>query len=249
MAGESAAPAERQPSREGDSAVERPSTRRRKRLFRRAGRALMDAAKNAAFDAAENAAPETGAPAERAAQPEAPAEGTAPAERQPSGERGFWGLVARASLLVGLVTGIVTLVYLVWPDAAPVKKAEMPKPRLEAGLTFEQYLERVGLDPGNLPPEELARRGGLVQFTVEATGYKGEPLRLRWQLVDVGTNDQIRESDAITVRPGADTDRLSPDPIFALFPERGGPFRVHGELFAPDGVSIANADTEVFRRK
>ena len=243
MGGESSAPADRQPSGDGDSATERPSLRRRNWLFRRAGRAPMVAAKNAALDAAENAAPSDN---------ETPADGTPPSERQPSGERGFWALVARASLLVGLCTGIVTLVYLIWPNPTPtpVKKAEMPKPRLGASsLTFEQYLKLVGLDPGNLPPEELARRGSMVQFTVEATGYKGEPLKLRWQLVDVGTNDQILESDAITVRPGADTDRLSPNPIFAPLPERGGPFRVHGELFAPDGVSIADADTGVFGQK
>jgi hypothetical protein len=65
----------------------------------------------------------------------------------------------------------------------------------------------------------------------------------------VGPNDQILESDAITVRPGPTPNRLSPNPIFAPLPQRGGPFRVHGELFAPDGVSIADADTGVFGQK
>jgi len=141
----------------------------------------------------------------------------------------------------------VALVVQFWPEPEPVQTAEIPKVRVESGLTFKQYLEDVGQDPGNLSDDLLRRKGALIQFTVEATGYEGKHLRLKWQVVDLGTHDRPLEDDAITVTPGADTDRLNTHPVFAAFPKKGGPFNVHGELFAPDGVSIADADQD-FKR-
>jgi hypothetical protein len=170
-----------------------------------------------------------------------------PAAAKPTGEPSFWKLVARLTALLVLIGLVVGLVRQFWPEPDPVQKAEMAAPRVESGLTFRQYLERIDQDPGGLDDEVLARKGALIQFTVEATGYKGERLSLRWQVVDLGTHDQVVVSDAITVTPGADTDRLRPDPVFAAFPEQGGPFNVHGELFAPDGVSLADAEKQFER--
>jgi hypothetical protein len=167
-----------------------------------------------------------------------------PAER----EGKLMDFVKKATAIVALITAIVTLAYKFWPEPDPVLKADMPAPRVESGLTFRQYLERTNQDPGGLSDEVLARRGALIQFTVEATGYKGDELRLQWEVVDTGTHDRVVKSDAITVTPGADTDRLRPPPVFAGFPRRGGPFVVHGELFAPDGVSLAEAE-KAFRRR
>jgi hypothetical protein len=181
-----------------------------------------------------------------AADNAAPAE-PQPSEAQPAGERGFWGLVAKATALVVLISAVAGLVYKFWPQPDPVQKVTMEAPRVESGLTFRQYLERVDQDPGNLDDEVLNQKGALIQFSVEATGYKGDKLRLRWEVIDLGTHNQVVKSDAITVTPGADTDRLRPRPVFAPFPEEGGPFNVHGELFAPDGVSLADAENEFER--
>jgi hypothetical protein len=155
--------------------------------------------------------------------------------------------VKKATAIVALITATVTLAYKFWPQPDPVLKADMPPPRVEAGLTFRQYLERTDQDPGDLSDEVLGRRGALIQFTIEATGYKGDRLRLQWEVVDTGTHDRVLESDAITVTPGADTDRLRPPPVFAAFPKRGGPFVARGELFAPDGVSLADTEKEFAR--
>ena len=166
----------------------------------------------------------------------------APAEQQPAGERGFWAWVAKATALVVLISAVVGLVYKVWPRPEPVKKAELAEPRVESGLTFRQYLDRVDQDPGGLSDDVLSQKGAMIQFSVEATGYQGDHLRLKWQVIDLGTHNRVLKSDAVTVTPGADTDRLRPPPVFAPFPRRGGPFDVQGELFAPDGVSLAEAD-------
>ena len=164
------------------------------------------------------------------------------------GERSFWGLVTKVTALVALISAVVGLVYKFWPQPDPVQSADIPKVRVEAGLTRGQYLDAIDLDPGNLADDVLAQKGALIQFTVEATGYKGEHLRLKWEVIDLGTHDRPLKSDAITVTPGADTDRLNTDPAFAPFPKGGGPFSVHAELFAPDGVSLADAEQQ-FRRR
>ena len=159
-----------------------------------------------------------------------------------SGERGFWGLVAKATALVALISAIVTLGYKFWPKPQPVQAAEIPKVHVESGLTFKQYLDEVGQHPGSLSKTVLMQKGALIQFTVQATGYKGKHLRLEWELIDRGTHNRVVKSDAITVTPGADTDRLNTNPVFAAFPKGAGPFQAHGELFAPDSVSLAEAD-------
>lgn len=163
------------------------------------------------------------------------------------GERGFWGLVAKATALVVLVSGVAGLVYKFWPQPEPVKSGEIQKVRVEAGLTFRQYLDAVGQDPGNLDPKLLAQKGALIQFTIEATGYEGKRLRLAWEVIDLGTHDRPVKSDAITITPDAITDKLSTNPVFAPFPKGGGPFSARGELFAPDGVSLGDAEQD-FRR-
>ena len=173
-------------------------------------------------------------------------EEAAPAESQPAGERGFWKLVAQLTALLVLIGLVVGLVRQFWPEPEPVKKADMST-RVDSGLTRREYFERIGVDPGGLSDEVLNQKGALIQFTVEATGYKGKDLNLKWAVLD-GVHPTPVKSDAITVTPGANTDRLSPDPIFARFPKGRGPFKVEGDLRAPDGVSIAQAVAEFERR-
>ena len=156
-------------------------------------------------------------------------------------------LITKATAVLTLISLAVGLVYKFWPEPDPVQKAEMTEPRVESGLTFGQYLERVDQDPGGLDDNLLKQKGALIQFTVEATGYKGEKLRLRWELIDLGTHDRVLEDHAITITPGANTDRLRPNPVWAPFPKRGGPFTVRGEVFAPDGVSLADAEKQFER--
>ena len=165
-----------------------------------------------------------------------------------SAQRGLMGLVAKASAIVGLITGVVTLVIMLWPDPAPVKSADLAKPSLEPDISFAQFLDRVDQPSEGLADEVLAQRGAFVLFTIEATGYNGVELTLKWELVDMGTGDEIRESDAVTITPAADTDRLRV-PAFAPLPEQGGPFVVRAELFDEDRVSLAGSETDEFQRK
>jgi hypothetical protein len=173
------------------------------------------------------------------------AEDAAAAGSESGGQRGFWGLVAKATALLTLIGLVVGLAAKFWPEPEPVRKAEMST-RVDSGLTRREYFERIGLDPGGLSDKVLNQKGALIQFTVEATGYEGKDLNLKWAVLD-GVHPTPVKSDAITVTPGADTDRLSPDPVFAPFPKGRGPFKVEGDLRAPDGVSIAQTEKDFER--
>ncbi len=164
----------------------------------------------------------------------------APAAQRPAEERGTMGLVKQASLVVGLagavvglVTGVVALVEKI-RDEPPVKSIAMPEPDIERGITFAQYLDRVDQGPCTLDAAVCGRRGAMVEFTVEATGYKGDELTLKWELIDVGSGNEVLESDAFTVTPAADTDAFPVPPIFAPFPERPARLRLRAELFADE---------------
>jgi hypothetical protein len=184
------------------------------------------------------------------------ADDAAPAAQPPAEERGAMGLVKQASLVVGLaaavvglVTGIVALVDRLTPEPEPVKSIAMPEPDLETGITFAQYLDRVDRGPCTLEPAVCGERGAMVEFTVEATGYKGKELTLKWELIDLGTGNEVRESDAFTITPAAPTDTVPVPPIFTAFPDQGGPLQFRAELFDVGGDRIGRARSAQFERE
>jgi hypothetical protein len=171
-------------------------------------------------------------------------------DRRPSGEHGFWGLVAKLTALLVLISTAVGLAVTLWPDPTPPppkQDAELTG-RVTPGLTFREYLALVGQDPGGLSDDVLRRRGALLRFTVVATGYKSDQLTLRWRVLKGRVHPTLVKSDHIAIMPGADEDTVIPDPAFAPFPETGRRFTLEADLIAPDDVTIAH-DEEPFRRQ
>src|SRR6185312_8340052 len=102
--------------------------------------------------------------------------------------------------IVGVVGGIVGLVFLFkpgWKPQAPpdVGKAEVTDIRAREPVTFARYLQRLKLPQGSLSPAQLRRRGALVEFDVQLTGFAGKQLPLRWELVDAKTNDPVASDE------------------------------------------------------
>jgi hypothetical protein len=118
---------------------------------------------------------------------------------------------------------------------------------VRSGLTFREYLELVEQPPGGLSDEVLRRHGALIRFTVAATGYKGDTLKLKWRVLD-GVHPTPVKSDSIEIRPSADQDTVVTDPSFAPFPEKGSRLVLEGDLIAPDGSSIAHDERQFKRR-
>jgi hypothetical protein len=155
------------------------------------------------------------------------------------------------STLIGLVAVVVGLVFTVWdrfgPEPEPpVRRAELGVAAVEAGLTFRQYLDRVDADPGGLDEDTLGRRGALLEFDVHAEGLDGAPLRLKWELLDGDTLDELGQEESTTITPGRDDETIAWH-AFLPFPDGDtGPFHARIELLDEDGISLARLRSEPF---
>ena len=121
--------------------------------------------------------------------------------------------LGQASALVGLIAGIVALVFIFkpgWkPQPAPdVAKATITDTRVVQPFTFKRYLQRQQFTiPAGLSPKYLARRGTMIAFHYEITGLRHKKLPLRWELSDASTNDLVSsENSAFTLIPSTNDD-------------------------------------------
>jgi hypothetical protein len=119
-------------------------------------------------------------------------------------------LLALAGTIIGLVSGIVALVFLFKPDLkpsgeAPKQAATLSRLSVEPRATFREYLARVELSARPYKERELARRGALLRFRVAITGFEGKRLILRWELFNRASGELIKESKATSIRPTTET--------------------------------------------
>ena len=154
------------------------------------------------------------------------------------GEGGsFWGAVARIGTLVGVLTGIVSLVVVLRgefsPDPPPEKAVALSDLALER-RTFGQYLDEKELPHDPYSKTQLQRRGMYVQFHVEIVGWQGERLPLRWQLLDQD-GDIVQQDKLIEIEPTANKDSSDWD-FWVALPPRKGPFRIRIRLYQPDRI-------------
>ena len=150
-------------------------------------------------------------------------------------------LVAHAATVVGLVSGVLALVFLVLPELQPqASEPERPPARNFARLkelvvrpdvTRAEYLALADLPRSGFTPDQLARRGVFVLLRVSIDDFKGVPLTLRRELFDARSGRELRQESAITITPP--TSKLERDwPDFVPLPERPGRFSVVVKLLA-----------------
>jgi TIR domain len=152
---------------------------------------------------------------------------------------------------IGLALAVVAGLFALWPsikpqDAPATKAARLSNLTLDRDITFGQYLDRKALPRKPYEPPDLARRGAYVAFDFRITGYKGKRLPLRWQLVDARTDDQLDQSRALGITPGAATDQGSWD-VWVPLPRGHRQFYVQVQLYDNKGlVPIGRLRTERF---
>jgi hypothetical protein len=167
-------------------------------------------------------------------------------------ERSIWTIVGRASVVVGLLGGIASLVFLLLPNIQPkpdppVREASFAELQVEPGLTRRQYLQRVDLDPGGLDAKTLAQRGAFLEFDVRATGYRDKRLALKLELLNATTGDEVGQEQSTTIRPQADEDAIAWHAFLVYPPRATGSFVARMELLDPAGVPIARKRSEPFQ--
>lgn len=143
-------------------------------------------------------------------------------------------LLALAGTIVALVSGIAGLVFLFEPDLKPSPEsakqaATLSNLRVKPNASFREYLARADLPVTGFTPAQLARRGALLRFRVQITGFEGERLTLKWELFDSASGEQINESKATTITPTTETNEAN-WPFWVPLPERAGTFYAVVEL-------------------
>lgn len=166
----------------------------------------------------------------------APAE-EAPAERPR--RRLSFSVVVQAGVVVGLVGGVVGLLFTLVPGLKP-EKAAQPTANLEVAAVDDRamlrdYLAAEGIDPGEIAPSVLRRVGVLTTIRLSSTGLEGKELPL---VVSLTSRDTSVIACKHTYRLKAGK---GPPPTFrawAAFPTRARPgesFNLHVTLFPPNG--------------
>ena len=121
--------------------------------------------------------------------------------------------VGQVAAVIGLISGIVGLLFLFkpgWkPQPAPdVGTLKIVESQVRQPVTFGRYFERLRLAPGDVSKEFLQRPGLLIEFDVEAKGLRGKRLPIQWELVDAKTNDRVAADDAIGLKPSTNEEAL-----------------------------------------
>jgi hypothetical protein len=164
-----------------------------------------------------------------------------PAGERRGGLRARLGELSTTVKAVGAVAGAIAaiagLVFVFvpdWrPDATPDEgSATFSEPTLERPVTYGQYLDRVEIPRATSTPAELQRPGVLVGVQVTIKGYRGQPLPLRWYLLDgAEIVDQQSRRQALTAdrnnAPAAWT-------FWAPLPAGAGPFKIVVQVYPPN---------------
>ena len=145
--------------------------------------------------------------------------------------------VGQISAIVGLIAGILGLVFIAFPALRPeapqdTGTVEVSDVRVRQPVTFARYLKRLKLPPGQLSEEFLARRGVMIEFQTQIEGFRGKQLPLRWELNDAATNDVVDEDQAVTIKPSTNNEGRTWF-VWAPAPETTGKYYVTVTIYQP----------------
>ena len=156
-------------------------------------------------------------------------------------------MLALAGTIVGLVSGIIGLVFLFKPDLQPTgeaaeQAATLSQLNVQPNAPFREYLARVDLPSTAYTKAQLARRGALLRFRVRITGFEGQRLVLEVGALRQEDREQVDESKATTIRPSTGTNQANWN-FWVPLPKRPGPFYAVVELQQPNENSLLALDT------
>jgi hypothetical protein len=118
----------------------------------------------------------------------------------------------QAGVVVGLVSGLVGLFFLFFPQFRPERHSPPPEQSAEIArigltprITHGNYLDYADQGNEGFTKQELAQLGAAAFARVTIVGYKGKPLTMEQQVVDARTGNVVGETRDFTVTPTADT--------------------------------------------
>ena len=90
---------------------------------------------------------------------------------------------------LGIAVAAATFYFLLWPRPdACVRQlvGQLGPPIVDRGVTYGEYLKRIGEPPGNADPKTLKRVGNILDFRITVVGYRGKRLPVRWSTLTEG---------------------------------------------------------------
>lgn len=118
----------------------------------------------------------------------------------------------QAGVVVGLISGIVGLFFLFFPQfrperhpPPPTQSADVTKMELNPRVTQGNYLDYADQKKDGFTEEQLSQVGASAFARVTIVGYKGKPLTMEQQVVDAKTGGVVGQKRDFTVTPTADT--------------------------------------------
>jgi hypothetical protein len=172
----------------------------------------------------------------------------------PEKKRSAMVYVGQASAVVALVGTVVGLVFVFKPGWQPtpppdVGTLEILDSSVRQPVTFGRYLERVRLPALDLTKAYRQRRGLLIEFDYEASGFRGKRLPIQWELVDAKTNDRVAGDDAVAIEPSTNHESAKWF-VWLAAPKPGKRYYVTVSIYQPRkgdvDVPLADFDTAEF---
>lgn len=172
--------------------------------------------------------------------------------------------LAQIGAFVAVVSGIVTLVFIFKPDWRPLQSADVGKLTIMENsirvrpASLARFYSRVHLRPQSETAAFLRQRGMLIEFSFEATGFRGKTLPIRRELIDAETNDVVPERDtnpaysdvSIGITPATNNDARKWF-VWSPVPKTRKRYYVTVSVYQPRkgdvDVPLADFDTPTFR--
>jgi hypothetical protein len=128
-----------------------------------------------------------------------------------TGDGRMINLAKKAGIVVGLISGVLGLVFLLFPGLRPDVGRPTPEQKAEVkGLvvtpqtTRGQFLDYSDQSKLGFTKEQLAVVGTSAFASVHLVGYTGKTLTLERQLVDTRTGDVVGQARDFRVKPSAE---------------------------------------------
>jgi hypothetical protein len=145
-----------------------------------------------------------------ASEPKTPA-GTPPKASRGEGDGRAMDLAKKGGIVVGLITGVLGLVFLLFPDLRPDpseptedQSASVSGLVVNPGTTRGQFLDYSDQSKLGFTKEQLAIPGTSAFARVQLVGYRGKTLTLERQLIDARTGDVVGQARDFRVTPSAE---------------------------------------------
>jgi hypothetical protein len=162
-------------------------------------------------------------------------------------------VLKQAGVVVGLISGVVGLFFLFFPQFRPERhspppnqSAEVAKMELNPRVSLGNYLDYADQGKEGFTKEELAQVGASAFARVTIVGYRGKPLTMKQQVVDADTGRVVAQKRDFVVTPSADSVSHRWPYWVPLRPGRGSYVMVVKVLDENGTSAIACGQTEPF---